>query len=350
MESNKNIELKQCIYCLEEKSFSRRKKDSEFNSEHVMHDALGKFGPQTLTLTDKVCKACNQLFGDTIDLTLARGGYEAILRFQHGVKNLDELSDFVGTNIEFSVHCPNDPVWHGVKARPVKKDGKFALEPAPQIGFISKETDKWVYLTEREFDSLDPLPPILDSRRFKIFSPSYADEQRLWRKLEDRGFKPSLNGIIPSAGHPIAAEATFDTTLQRAITKIAFNYLAKVTEKTSLIFDSSLDEARAFVREGRQPIDTVICVANETPILAGDTSDIRQTNGHIVSVEWKSLGYKTGIAARVALFDDLIWDITLSPDYRGLIFPMSSAHYWNFDKHVCEKLPGLKRDLSLIQL
>lgn len=244
---------RKCIYCLEKKRFSTKKMDSEFNREHVLHDSLGKFGSGTMTLIGKVCKSCNQLFGDTIDLVLGRGGHDAVLRFKHGVKDIKALKDFTGSNVEFTSDAPDNPEIHGVRGRLIEKDGKLAIEPIGQIGFKSKEDGRWHYFSEKEFDEQVKIPAFLDQSKFKVFGSSDEELQRLWKKLESRGFNPQLNAAISEKPSCIVAATTFDLALQRALTKIAFNYLAKVTEDTDIIFNESFKDARNFVRYGVQP-------------------------------------------------------------------------------------------------
>lgn len=68
-----------CIYC------KHTKLKKEFNREHVIPQAFGKF-VDNITLTNKVCEECNQKYGNTIDESLARAAVEGIHRFKHGLK------------------------------------------------------------------------------------------------------------------------------------------------------------------------------------------------------------------------------------------------------------------------
>ena len=69
----KNENLKRCIYCL------CYEPDAAFNKkEHVMPQAFGKF-EQNFTL-QVVCDQCNQLFGNELEIYLARGTLEGIRR------------------------------------------------------------------------------------------------------------------------------------------------------------------------------------------------------------------------------------------------------------------------------
>lgn len=58
-----------CIYCK-----SQRNESNRFNCEHVINQSFGSYETQAFTI--EICKKCNQKFGDTIDLHLARNTYE----------------------------------------------------------------------------------------------------------------------------------------------------------------------------------------------------------------------------------------------------------------------------------
>ena len=75
--------MRLCIYCLE------KKPEDAFNAEHVIPQAFGKFDPNAVL--DCVCIDCNQYFGDTIDMKLARDSFEGIDRFWSGMKPASEF-------------------------------------------------------------------------------------------------------------------------------------------------------------------------------------------------------------------------------------------------------------------
>lgn len=75
-----------CIYCNEIKNLK------EYNTEHVIPESFGKFN-NNHTLNGVVCWKCNQLFGDTIDLYLARDTYEGMIRFTNNIKNSKEFKN-----------------------------------------------------------------------------------------------------------------------------------------------------------------------------------------------------------------------------------------------------------------
>jgi HNH endonuclease len=68
----------QCIYCKEDKPASAYKK-----VEHVIPQSFGKF-INNFTLRQLVCDACNQFFGDRVELALARDTLEGQSRSGFG--------------------------------------------------------------------------------------------------------------------------------------------------------------------------------------------------------------------------------------------------------------------------
>jgi len=75
--------------CLQEEEVSA------FSTEHVVPRGLGNWR-NALTLPKGaaiVCGACNQFFGDTLDLTFNRDSHEASLRLRHGAKKASEVGE-----------------------------------------------------------------------------------------------------------------------------------------------------------------------------------------------------------------------------------------------------------------
>ena len=69
-----------CIYCLKNKHFK------QFNRDHVIPESFGKFGTNTPTLINLVCRDCNQYFGINIENDLGRDSlYGVIYRSMSGI-------------------------------------------------------------------------------------------------------------------------------------------------------------------------------------------------------------------------------------------------------------------------
>jgi hypothetical protein len=127
-----------CIYCRESKP------ESAFASrEHVLSDSFGRFR-DALTLLNTVCDACNDLFGKTIDLYLARDTPDGLNRFLIGGKPHDEYKS-LGKSSTLKHHADSGPL---KGARLVHRRGEGALEitPLPQVAFGKEDGgpyDKW---------------------------------------------------------------------------------------------------------------------------------------------------------------------------------------------------------------
>jgi hypothetical protein len=53
-----------------------------FNREHVIPQAFGSYGAETLVLINMVCSECNSTLGGTLDQIFSRDSYEGLLRSQ----------------------------------------------------------------------------------------------------------------------------------------------------------------------------------------------------------------------------------------------------------------------------
>ena len=67
--------LTTCIYCSSPPN----------GEEHWLNRSLGKFAGNTL-LTGRICRDCNKLFGDTVDLEVARTGHTGVFRQVLGIE------------------------------------------------------------------------------------------------------------------------------------------------------------------------------------------------------------------------------------------------------------------------
>src|SRR5262249_31407947 len=89
-----------CIYCVTDKPGSAFTK-----TEHVLPQAFGRFrNSQDVTLQNMVCDDCNQFFGDTIDLYLARDTPDGLRRFLLGYRPPEEFKSLgKATSMTFRV-------------------------------------------------------------------------------------------------------------------------------------------------------------------------------------------------------------------------------------------------------
>jgi hypothetical protein len=118
-----------CIYCLGEKPRSK------FTCEHVLPAAFGTFA-NNLTKLRCVCHACNQLFGDSIELAFGRDSFEAYLRFRYQVKEPRKVAELGSTRVVFSYAGPGE--WRGVLLRLVLEGSGLVVDLVPQVAFKNK--------------------------------------------------------------------------------------------------------------------------------------------------------------------------------------------------------------------
>lgn len=324
-----------CIYCLEDKE------PAEFNAEHVLPRAFGTF-ENNLTL-HCVCVACNGYFGRQLELFFSRGSWEAYLRYSNRLKPLEELGEIRSDRLVVTLAEPGD--WHGVKVCFVEQDDECVVELEPQVGFLSKTSGDWVFLTERELDD-DPQALAnenLDKETaIKLFVPSEEAQARLTAKLTGLGISfRALGRLSPLSASdgtaPVQVKTLLDTVAHRCIAKIAFNYLAwKHGAQFALRPDFNV--IRSFIRIGTTPSYPLL-VADMSPILGDDLPALRQTNGHLITLNWSLSG--KDIVSQVSLFNAITYAVSLSRDFSGIWWQdLRSGHHFDITRRRITELLG----------
>jgi hypothetical protein len=142
-----------CIYCLDcvpKVAFAK--------VEHVLPQSFGKFR-DNLTLHEIVCDSCNALFGDELELYLARDTPDGLSRFLMGGKAPDEFKS-LGKRSSMVHRADSGPLRGAfVVQRAVK--GALKTVPLPQVGVGKVEGgpyEKWFLIdalpTREEFRAL----------------------------------------------------------------------------------------------------------------------------------------------------------------------------------------------------
>jgi hypothetical protein len=286
-----------CIYCLRDLS------DSDFSTEHVLQQSLGKFR-NNLTLPDLVCADCNNYFGRTIDLMLGRGSMEAVLRLNYGVQPPEKVRHLRRNRVRFTWNTDGD--WAGLILERVVESGRLVVRPIPQVGFAKTTGTGLMYVSEEILaDNSLPLPDRIDPQRPPfIVANSEETRGRLVHLLETRGitFKPGREILWPAKGAQtlsVKVEGRIDTSILRCVAKIAFNYLAWIAGR-DLLIEPAFCPTRRFIRYEENPGYPVV-VVDEQPILIEDLPRKRQTIGHLVTVDWTI--DQRSIFSQVSLFN-----------------------------------------------
>jgi hypothetical protein len=339
MENSTILADQTCIYC--------RGSGVKFNREHVIPEAFGKF-KDNFVLTC-VCVNCNQFLGDELELVLGRNSREAILRLHHGVKAPAGATKLKYDRVELTVNEPGP--WRGAQIilAPDPTGTKLDTRPVSQVGLRHKDQEDWTWISEAELAA----PGVLDAYRnpeslIQVVGPSQNEVDRITANLKEMGIDFNQRGTLP---HPAGADGTIltrlasrtDETILRAIGKIALNYVAYVHGPTFVLM-SDFDSVRHWVRRGAPPAWGSPIIVVNTPILADDSLQWRQTNGHIVTVDWNRQG--EGLFAQVSLFNDLNYKVLLCPKYSGLWHDLRSGHHFDLESHTISELRAASLSLS----
>jgi HNH endonuclease len=311
-----------CIYCQEDKPESAYEK-----SEHVIPQSFGKF-LNNFTLLCLVCDACNQFFGDNLELVLARDTLEGQSRTDFGVKKAEDFRS-PGHQSRIRIKIAEGPFKGAYAYRNYSEvDGKVTLQPVPQIGFLQVESGGRKYF---------PLNEIPDQQQFEELGLSFQGPKSIRvvglgveeasKKLAEKGISFRYEGDVVSMreSQSILTEeqATIDHTIFRATAKIAFNYLA-YWEGGEFVRQLSFDWIRNFVRYGVQAPYPLVKVSQPS-ILADE--GIRRRVGHLVTIAWAT--DRVSIVAQVSLLNLFKYSICLARKYEGERRRVVRGHFFN---------------------
>ncbi len=312
-----------CIYC--------KAQDRPFDREHIIPKAFGTF-EQNLVLHDCVCAGCNSYFSRELELHLGRDSAEALLRLRYGLKPVSEARQLLNERVRLRIR--EQGPWFGARFIRVPDTTGTKLEPerVPQVGFRKKLDGEWVWLSEGELQNPDAVEPYRKNCEIRIAGPSAEALGQLENRLKELGIDFQRQGVLddPIAnGSSIQAEleSRIDEVIFRGIGKIAFNYLAFV-RGADFVLRSDFDPFRRFVRYGESP-GWLPVYADTMPILHGDTSRWRQTNGHIVVFDWQK--GSDGIVAYVSLFNSITYHALLCEKYSGVWHPIASGCHFDIE-------------------
>src|SRR5207245_8273211 len=142
--------------------------------EHVLSKAFGAFA-RAPVLHRCVCRQCNQFFADNLEVRFARGGFEGMLRYEHGVRPPKSgVLDF--RYVEITV--PGNGDWSGVRLRLVSEANGLRVNLIPQVAFFDSSEERWVHVTAEELDAgLLTQRHDLANSRIRIYAASVRDHE-----------------------------------------------------------------------------------------------------------------------------------------------------------------------------
>ena len=329
-----NMLTHKCMYCL------RDLDASDFRTEHVIPQAFGTF-ENNLTLNESVCGECNQYFGDNLELIFARDSFEAYDRVRYGLKSLAELHDLPHERLTFAL--ADEGEWTGLRVALTAKDGTLIVTPVPQVRFCGRRGDKQIFVTQAELEELDEslLREIDPNGGIAIFAPSELIAGRFIQALARMGIQFEAKNDMPppridEAEIEVEVRTKIDPIVKRCVAKIAFNYLA-YTSGSAFAHSESFHAIRSFIREGQELGYPVIRVTDD-PILANDFRHLRQTNGHLITVNWTR--DNRHVIAQASLFNRFTYHVSLARLFSGVWRPIRSGHLSDIDSRSISELVG----------
>jgi hypothetical protein len=312
-----------CIYCLENKPETSYKK-----VEHVIPQSFGLF-KDNFTLNNIVCDDCNQYFGDTLEIALARDTYEGHSRFEFNVKKAEDFKA-AGKKSRIIIRIADGPLRGTYACReysPEKSD--IIFKPIPQVGFRKKASSEYEYYLLDEIPNKSDLEKKeFDLKHSKAIRAFGIDADELKQKLSERSISFEIGGEVvpPDKSKELLCdvEGTIDRKIFRAIAKIGFNYLA-YWQDAEFMYQESFDTIRRYIRYGESVAYPLIRVL-EKAILADEDSKRRRL-GHLVTVSWAGDGIS--IISQVALFNWITYSISLSRGYSGDRRDIKKGNFFN---------------------
>lgn len=333
-----------CIYCC------RVLPKASFTREHVLSEAFGKF-KQTPVLHHSVCAECNQYFGDALEVRFARGAFEGMLRYKRGIKK-PKRENLVMRYVQLTV--PEGAEWAGVRLGLAWRDDRLVVDLYSQVAFREKDSDRWVHITSDELtDQKLRRKPELDTSTARFYARSAEDRDALLAKLAALGVTFSkLDDMAPPKnlfdGSDVTVEITFTVNkgIRRCIAKYAFNHLALVAG-SAFVLESDFDPIRRFIRYSEEaPYELV--VERYGPILRDDSRSRRQTDGHLMTINWSATG--VDLVGQVSLFNSMTYNVSLARHYSGLLWrPIRNGLHFNIRKMCVEPMFATDESLLLPQ-
>ena len=330
-----------CIYC------SQVKPRTDFNREHVIPEALGRF-QNNLVLRGTVCSDCNKYFGDNLELLLSRDTAEGVYRYKFDIK---PKTDPRHRRVSFRIAEGEELAGMHVRPMPETRGGNISHEPLPQVGFRKKETGKYVYFKADEIPEKAVLIDMgFEVQEIHMFVPNDRELPGLLRNLEAKGLKTEVKGELEwpesvKTGSRVAilGDLKIDRPIFRALCKIAFNYLAFVLGK-EFVLREDFDDIRNYIRYSKGDTERFFST-DPRPILYEEVRlGVPVTNGHIVVAQRQGIR----LVGMLRLFNLFTYVITYCRHYSGIWFPFASGHHFDPEKRMASELTKARKRLSLI--
>ncbi len=177
----------------------------------------------------------------------------------------------------------------------------------------------------------ESINPYLGKRyRVKLTGDSETEIERVRERLEGFGVTlPDVRALEVPAGDDgkleLGIHAVIDDVVLRAITKIAFNYLAYVAGAV-FVLHQDFDVVRQFIRDGGRGDWSPVSLRRHQ-FLLGDASPSQPKLGHSLELAWSEDG--TSPVAQVTFFNGNTYRVTFTWNYHGIWRPLRIGHHFD---------------------
>ncbi len=313
-----------CIYCPENKI------EAEFSKDHVIPKCFGTFEPDSMTLINTVCSDCNQYFGNNLELYLGRDSLEGVTRYNYEIFPSGKPRF---RRLIFKIEKPNPLAGMLVSPKPQLLEGLPEIELLEQVGFFNAIIGAYEYFLDtnipergrlekdgfnlidheiRLIGDYDKLRQVLAGMGYPN---NYLREEALFKTPEDK------------KNIPVVIKSRIDRTIARGMAKIAFNYLACVTNN-AFVLGADFERIRRFIRYDDGDFDEIFHADNR-PIFRKEIElGKRILDGHIIVINW----HGDDLICSLAIFNrtvQITYYFRLSIRHSGIWIPISSGHWFD---------------------
>jgi len=277
------VQERRCIYCLEDKP------TNEFNTEHVIPQAFGKFGGQSPTV-DCVCERCNSRLGKELEQSFSYSSVEGFHRLAAGLKSARDFRPDLASDID-GILIREGPVAGCIADFRPSLDGTTVdLILRPQVGFAKTHDGPFQWHSPGCLPTKEQLQAEFGSSPPCVRWVGAVDDRQilaeLTRKCRLVGGGEILVQNVQASVARVDVLATVTQKHIRTIAKIAFNYLAFA--QRGLAYLPELNDLRRYVLAGTcswTPIQKVVAYpADSRARLKWHAVSIRCTGNTIFGV------------------------------------------------------------------
>lgn len=331
-------EIVTCLYCpaTSEKPFRK--------AEHVLPQAFGKFESREGNLTlHNVCPDCNGYFGRKLEQHFGRDTIDAYFRLLSRVKPAEEAAEVGGRRLTFSIEEPGSEFHGSWMTLAYDRERGIVMEAPPQVAFRRRDETEWQWYLER--DLTEERLSELRTSQFRIYGRAEITA-RILDRMREIGLAPapgSWTDISDQTKDPtfetVRIHYVIDDVVLRTVAKIAFNYLAWVTEKRvpGFVRREEFAPIRAFIRHGTRPNWNPVGVGSATADL-GDIRKMRITSGHVLVAAWPDP--RSVPVGNVSLFNQITYVVRFAERVPGIWWDLYSGHYFDIQKREVREMVG----------